>query len=223
MFPSTESSPPADDLRVLIAEDHRLVADALTTMFSLAGGFEVCGQTESGGEAVELFIRLSPDLVLMDVSLDGLNGVEATRRIVEADPDAKILVLTMHDDTDTIASAIAAGALGFVPKNADREDLFRAVAAVAAGDAYLHQKATRDLLSRVAPLVNADSPVERLTAREHEVLKLLTEGLSSKEIASSLSVGEQTIKTHLSHIYQKLGAVDRAQAVAIGLRRGLID
>lgn len=217
------SAPSRRALRVLIVEDHRLVADALATVFELADGVEVCATTDSGQGAVRLAAELDPDVVLMDVSLNGLNGIEATRQIIEADPDAKILVLTMHDDVDTLTSAIASGASGFVPKNADREDLFRAVIAVANGDAFLHQTTTRVLLSRVAPIVDAESAGERLSPRETEVLELLSQGLSTKEIASALIIGEQTVKTHLSHIYQKLGAGDRAQAVAIALRRGLIS
>ena len=216
-------APQPRPIRVAIAEDHALVADALGTMFTLVDGFEVVGQVTSGNDAVSLAVRLRPDVFLMDVGLVGLNGLEATRQIVEAVPSVRVLVLTMHDDAMTVARAVAAGAAGFLPKNAQREDLFHAVQAVAAGGGFLHEQVTSGFLSTVAPLVSTSLAVERLTDRELEVLQLLSHGRSTKEIARELVVADETVKSHLTRIYQKLGVADRTAAVALALRRGLVS
>lgn len=213
----------SDPVRVAIAEDHALVAEALSTMFSLVDGFEVVGHVTSGDEAVELAERLRPDVFLMDVALVGLNGLEATRLITERTPSVRVLVLTMHDDVPTVTRAVAAGAAGFVPKNAKREDLFRAVESIAAGGGFLHEQVTSGFLSSVAPLVETSLSSERLTDRELDVLRHLSHGRSTKDIAQALRVSDETVKTHLTHIYQKLGVGDRTAAVALALRRGLVS
>ncbi len=210
-------------VRVAIAEDHSLVAEALATMFSLVDGFEVVGQVSSGDDAIALAERLRPDVFLMDVGLDGLNGLEATRQIRQRTPSVRVLVLSMHDDVMTVARAVAAGAAGFVPKNAERTELFRAVESVASGGGFLHQHVTGGFLSAVAPMVEASLSGERLTDRELEVLRNLSYGRSTREIAQSLVVSDETVKSHLTHIYQKLGVGDRTAAVAAALRRGLVS
>ena len=209
-------------VRVAIAEDHALVADALATMFDLVDGFEVVGRVASGDEAVALAEEQRPDVFLMDVALVGLNGLEATRQIVDRVPSVRVLVLTMHDDVATVARAVAAGAAGFVPKNAKREDLFRAVQSIADGNGFLHEQVTSRFLQSVGPLVESSLSAERLTDRELEVLRHLSYGRSTKEIAKLLVVSEETVKTHLTRIYQKLGVGDRTAAVALALRRGLV-
>ena len=212
-----------DVVRVAIAEDHALVAEALATMFSLVEGFEVVGSVTSGDDAVELAERLRPDVFLMDVALVGLNGLEATRLIVERVPEVRVLVLTMHDDVTTVARAVAAGASGFVPKNAKREELFHAVQTIAGGGGFLNEQVTGRFLATVAPLVDSSLSSERLTERELDVLRLLSHGRSTREIAQALVVSDETVKSHLTHIYQKLGVGDRTAAVALALRRGLVS
>ena len=199
--------PGSTPVRVAIAEDHALVAEALETMFSLVDGFEVVGRAVSGDEAVALAERLHPDVFLMDVALKGLNGIEATRQIVQNVPGVRVLVLTMHDDVATVARAVAAGAAGLVPKNAKRDELFRAVEAIAGGGGYLDEHLS----------------AERLTDRELDVLRLLSHGGSTRDIAQALVVSEETVKSHLGRIYQKLGVGDRTSAVALALRRGLVS
>lgn len=199
------------------------MAEALATMFSLVDDIEVVGRVSSGDDAVALAERLRPDVFLMDVGLDGLNGLEATRQIAQRVPSVRVLVLTMHDDVATVARAVAAGAAGFLPKNAAREDLFRAVESVAAGSGYLHEQVTSAFLSAVAPLVETSLSAERLTDRELDVLRSLSNGSSTKEIASALLVSDETVKSHLTRIYQKLGVGDRTAAVAVALRRGLVS
>ena len=209
-------------VRLLIVEDHKLVADALATMLSFEPHVEVVAVTASGTTAVDLYERHRPDVVLMDITLEGLNGLESTRAIRSRHPDARIVVLTMHNEDEMVTQAVASGALGFVPKNVDRAGLLAAISAVSAGEAYLHPSITRAFLGRVAPLADASLAAERLTEREREVLEQLAQGRSTKQIAAELVVSEETIKTHLSRIYQKLGVSDRVQAVVMAIRQGLV-
>lgn len=208
--------------RIAIVEDHKVVAEALSTMLSLVEGFEVVGRTSSGSEALALVEETDPDVVLMDINLEGLNGIEATREILKKRPESRILILSMHDDHLTVTSAVAAGAAGFLPKNVDRDELVTAINAIAQGKGFLAPDVTRPFLSRIGGLANEIAARERLTDREREVLEELAQGKSTREMAESLVVAEETIKTHLTHIYQKLGVSDRVQAVALALRRGLV-
>lgn len=209
-------------VRIAIVEDHKVVADALTTMLTFADGFEIVGTAASGNDAIDLASEIKPDVILMDVTLQGLNGIEATREIMKNLPNAKVLVLSMHDDQETVTNAIAAGAAGFLPKNVDRDELVTAIRAVADGKGFLHPEVTRPFLDRVGNLADEVSSKERLTEREKMVLDELAQGKSTKQIAEALVVAEETVKTHLTHIYQKLGVTDRVQAVALALRRGLV-
>lgn len=192
-------------------------------MLSFSEGFEVVGLADSGEGIVEIVGQRKPAVALMDVSLVGLGGIEATRRIIDEHPCTKVLILTMHDDPETVRDAVAAGASGFVPKNVGREDLTAAIRAVAAGGGFLHPSVTRPFLKAFGQMAeSAAQPRVRLTERERDVLEQLATGKSTKEIAKVLFVGEETVKTHLSSVYQKLGVNDRVQAVAAALRRGLV-
>lgn len=198
------------------------MAEALATMLSFSEGFEVVGFADSGEGIVDIVARQSPDIALMDVSLLGMGGIEATRRIVEGGHATRVLVLTMHDDPETVRDAISAGASGFLPKNVGRNDLADAIRAVAAGGGFLHPSVTRPFLKAYGELAESAHPQIRLTERELDVLEELAAGKTTKEIARVLFVGEETVKTHLSSVYQKLGVSDRVQAVAFALRRGLV-
>ncbi len=209
-------------IRLAIAEDHQLVAEALATMLGFSDQIQVVGVVPSGTEIVDLDERLEPDVILMDVSLQGLNGIEATRAIVRRRPEARVVVLTMHDDSETVTGAMAAGAVGFLPKNAGRIDLVTAVEAVARGEGYIHPTVTRTFLDKVGPLADRSLAAERLTERERQVLECLAAGSSTRQIADTLVLGEETVKSHLARIYQKLGVNDRVGAVALALRRGLV-
>ncbi len=185
-------------------------------------GFEVVGAVQSGEEIVDLANTKDPDVILMDLNLEGMDGVEATRQIVAHNPRAKILVLSMHDSQETVTQAIAAGVSGFLPKSVDHAELITAVKAVASGEGFLHPKITRPLLERVGNLANEAMDRDRLTEREMSVLEELAEGKSSREIAEVLHIAEETVKTHLARIYRKLGVSDRVQAVALAIRKGLV-
>lgn len=209
-------------IKILIAEDHRVVGEALATMLSFSEGMVVVGTAVSGEEAVELTETTRPDVVLMDVALEGLNGIEATRRIRRKFVSTRVLVLSMHDDQDTVGEAVAAGASGFLPKNVSRAELVAAVRAVAEGAGFLHPSVTRPFLDRMGRLVTKEQSKQHLTEREQVVLQELALGKSTKQISETLVVSEETVKSHLARIYRKLGVSDRVQAVALALRRGLV-
>ena len=210
-------------VRVAIAEDHRVVADALATMLAFEDGYEIVGVVSSAQEIVELTAATRPDVVLMDVGLADGDGIDATRDVLEVHPSCRVPVLSMHDDAETVARAIGAGAAGYLPKNTTRAELLEALVAVTAGDGYLHPSITGAFLERIRPLATeaATSP-SALTVREHEVLEHLVDGMSTRQIAGALAVSEETVKTHLTRVYQKLGGTDRVQAVATALRAGIV-
>jgi two-component system response regulator DegU len=209
-------------IRVAIVEDHRVVAQALETMLSFDENFEVIASTTSGADSVELAIQVEPDVVLMDVKLEGLNGIEATRQILMRRPGMKVLILSMYDDQETVLQAVAAGAAGYLPKNVEKDELIHAIRAVAEGKGFLHPDVTRAFLARIGALADKDASRERLTDRERQVLEELSMGKTTKQIAESLFLSEETVKSHLSHVYRKLGVGDRVEAVAVALRQGLI-
>lgn len=221
-LPGTGGAVPARSIRILIVEDHTVLAQALGTMLSFEHAFEVLGAVASGEEAVAVCLEQHPDVVLMDYKLKGLNGVEATREISRLAPCTRVLILSMFDSQDVVVAAVAAGAAGFLPKNVDREELVRAIRAVADGKGFLHPEVTMPFLERIGALAKKADSRERLTEREQSVLQELALGKTTREIAGSLVVSEETVKTHLAHIYQKLGVNDRVQAVALALRQGLV-
>jgi len=218
-MPQPGESPP---IRILIAEDHTVLAQALGTMLGFDQAFKVVGTVPSGDEAIKACVELKPDVVLMDYKLRGLNGIEATKEISRLVPSTRVLILSMYDNQETVVGAVAAGAAGFLPKNVDREELKRAIHAIAEGKGFLHPEVTMPFLERIGAMAKKADSRERLTDREQVVLQELAQGKPTKEIAGTLVVSEETVKTHLAHIYQKLGVNDRVQAVALALRRGLV-
>ena len=203
-------------ITVLIADDHPIVRDGLRGIFT-GRGFEVVGEAANGAEAVVLAERLRPDVVLMDLRMPGTDGVTAIRRLAEAAPDVRVLVLTTYDTDAEVLPAIEAGATGYLLKDAPREDLFRAVEAAARGEAVLSPAVASRLMGRVR-----EPAREPLSQREREVLTLVARGSTNKEAAKKLFISEATVKTHLIHVYAKLGVNDRAAAVAVAFERGLL-
>ncbi|MFF8838827.1 response regulator [Streptomyces sp. NPDC015130] len=209
------------DITLLIVDDHPVVRDGLRGMFAAAGsGFRVLGEASGGVEGVELALRLDPDVVLMDLRMPGGSGVDAIAELTRRGARSRVLVLTTYDtDTDTLP-AIEAGATGYLLKDAPREELFAAVRSAAEGRTVLSPAVATRLVTAVrTPVPVADAT---LSAREAEILGLVAKGTANRAIAAELFISEATVKTHLTHIYGKLGVKDRAAAVATGYDRGIL-
>ena len=212
-------------VRVLVVDDQELVRTGLRGILRSRFGFEIVGELSSGEGVVEAVNALEPDVVVMDVRMPHVDGVEATRRLREAADEPPVLVLTTFDDEEVLAGALRAGAAGFLLKGVPAEDLQRAVRAVAAGDSWLDPAVTGRVLSAYRDGATPAQPgvaVEVLTPRERDVLALIGEGLSNTEIAQTLTLGEGTIKTHVGHIFAKLQLRDRAAAVVFAFDHGLV-
>ena len=203
-------------ITVLIADDHPIVRDGLRGIFT-SRGFEVLGEAANGAEAVALAERLRPDVVLMDLRMPGTDGVAAITELARLGNPARVLVLTTYDTDSDVLPAVEAGATGYLLKDAPREDLFRAVEAAARGEAVLSPAVASRLMGRVR-----EPAREPLSQREREVLTLVARGSTNKEAAKKLFISEATVKTHLIHVYAKLGVKDRAAAVAVAFERGLL-
>ncbi|CAL9484177.1 DNA-binding response regulator [Streptomyces sp. DH-12] len=214
-------------IRVLIADDQQMVRQGFTVLLNTQPDIEVVGQAVNGLDAVEQVGELVPDVVLMDIRMPELGGIEATARITAATPEVKVLVLTTFDLDEYVYEALRAGASGFLLKDASAEQLAEAVRVVAAGDALLAPGVTRRLIAEFSRLdPRPRTPLRRrvgdLTERETEVLSLIAQGLSNAEIAVRLVVAEQTVKTHVGRILVKLGLRDRTQAAVFAYESGLV-
>ncbi|MBV8217348.1 MAG: response regulator transcription factor [Solirubrobacterales bacterium] len=213
-------------IRVLICDDQPLVRAGFRTILGSKRDIEVVGEAENGADAVTLAERRHPDVILMDIRMPVLDGVEATRRLVAAGTSARILVLTTFDLDEYVHAAIRAGASGFLLKDVTPAKLLEAIRIVAGGDALLAPSVTRRLLERFAstlpPGEDSRPALAELTSRETEVLRLLASGMSNAEIASELVVSEATVKTHISSVLRKLGLRDRVQAVIVAYESGLV-
>ncbi len=214
-----------DVIRILIVDDHEMVRDGLAVMLSRQDDFSVVGEAQNGLEAVEKARELQPDVVLMDLRMPELNGVDAMRRIRDELPDLKFLVLTTYDTDEYIFDAIEAGAKGYLLKDTSREELFRAVRAVHRGESLIEPGVQSRLLDRLAQLsrqATQNSSNETLSGRETEVLELMAHGSANKAIAAVLSISESTVKTHVSNIFQKLEVGQRTEAVTKAMSLGII-
>jgi DNA-binding NarL/FixJ family response regulator len=206
-----------DKIKILIVDDHPVVRSGLQGMLSAQAGFEVIGEAVDGAGAVEFAEQNTPDVILMDLKMPGMDGVSAISKIKASAPEIHILVLTTYDSDADIMPAIEAGATGYLLKDTPRDDLFRAIRSAANGESVLAPTVAARLMGRMrAPAEEA------LTSRELEVLELLAEGLLNKEIAQKLHISEATVKTHLLHIYAKLNVDGRTAAVTEALKRGIL-
>jgi DNA-binding NarL/FixJ family response regulator len=213
-------------IRVLLADDQELVRSGFRLILELAEGIEVVGEAGDGQQALRLAKELRPDVVLMDVRMPVLDGIEATRRLGRAGIEARVLVLTTFDLDEYVYAAVRAGASGFLLKDAPREQLVTAVRTIARGEALLAPAITRRLIERFitrSTPTRAALGLAELSARELEVLRLLARGLSNAEIAAALFLGEATVKTHLARIFTKLELRDRVQAVVFAYESGLVE
>lgn len=210
-------------IRVLLADDHRMLREGLRRSLT-EEGFDVVGEADNGEQAVRLAAELEPDIVLMDVSMPEMDGVEATRQIRATDTATRVLMLTMHADQEVLADAIRAGASGYLVKDCSTEEISEALRMAAKGDTALSPQLAATMLDEVRRL-EAPGPADEehvITKREEEVLQLIADGASTPEVASQLYISQKTVKNHLASIYQKLDARDRTQAVLQAVRMGIV-
>ncbi|MCU1597584.1 MAG: response regulator transcription factor [Glaciihabitans sp.] len=203
-------------IRVLVADDHPIVRSGIVALLQTAPDVEVVGEATSGLEAVDLALALSPDLVLMDLRMPGIDGDEATARILAARPSVRVLILTTYESDDSILTAIEAGASGYLLKAAPQEEILAGVRSVASGEVALAPSIAALLVQRLK------SPAPTLSPREIEVLTLVAAGQSNPSIAATLFISEATVKTHLLHVFEKLGVSDRTRAVTKAMELGLL-
>jgi DNA-binding NarL/FixJ family response regulator len=213
---------PSGKTLVLVADDHALFRYGMRAMLNSDPQFEVIGEAATGEEAVALAAELGPDIVLMDIQMPGLNGIEATRKIVRADPEVGVVVVTMFEEDDSVFAAMRAGARGYVLKGGDADEVVKVVRAVAEGGAHFGPDVARRLMGFFSSPKHAPTEVfPELTAREGEVLDLIARGLNNTEIADRLYVSQKTVRNHVSNTFLKLQVADRAQAIIRAREAGL--
>ena len=206
-------------IRIIIADDHSVVRKGLSLLLSSHEGFEVIGEAANGEEAIAKALELTPDIMLMDLVMPIVDGISATREILRLKPEMKILILTSFSDADHAIPALEAGALGYLLKENDPEEVILAITKLAGGEKQIHPKVTEGLLSALQTQRRPEHQLlDTLTNRERDVLKEITNGKSNKEIASSLFISEKTVKTHVSNILSKLDLQDRTQAALFAIR-----
>lgn len=212
-----------EPVRILIADDHTLFRDSLKALFASLPDLVVVGQAATGAEAIILAEQHQPDVVLMDIQMPGLNGIEATRQIVQTSPHIGVIIVTMFDDNDSVFAAMRAGARGYILKGADQEEMLRTIQAVARGEALFGPT----IAARLMHFFSASSPTPQpdlfpeLTDREREILELLARGRNNSDIARELIIAMKTVRNHISNIFTKLQVVDRAQAIIRAREAGL--
>ncbi len=216
----------ADEIRLLLADDHAVVRSGLRMLLQAQPDMKIIGEAETGQEAIRRVAELRPDVVLMDIEMPGMNGIEATRRIKAEAPQAAVLALTMYEDDQYFFEMLRAGASGYVPKRAAPDELVSAIRAVSRGEVFLYPslagRLVQDYLLRGRP-EEQEPATDDLTAREQEVLKLIAEGLSNNEIADRLVISAKTVDRHRENIMRKLNLHNRVDLVKYALRKGLID
>ncbi len=213
------SGPVSGPVRVVLVDDHALVRSGLAQLLDAADDIEVVGQASDGAAALAVLAETRPDVVVMDLQMPGVDGVTATRRVVAEHPETQVLVLTSFSDTERIVAALDAGAVGYLLKDADPDDVIEGVRAVSRGESPIHPRAARSLLGarRAAPAL------PDLTPRETEVLSLVRAGLANKQIARRLGITERTVKAHLTSTFARIGVQDRTQAAVWAERHGVGD
>jgi DNA-binding NarL/FixJ family response regulator len=210
-------------IRVLVADDQSMIRAGFRRLLADESDIDVVAEADNGLEAVDKVSRFTPDVVLMDIRMPQLDGIEATRRILSDNPSARILILTTFDLDEFVSEALHAGASGFVLKDDPPEQLIAAIRTVAAGDALLSPAVTKRVIKRFASVARPAPPKEldELTEREREIFRLIASGLSNAEIGKELFISETTVKTHVTHVFQKLNVRDRVQAVVLAYQSGL--
>jgi DNA-binding NarL/FixJ family response regulator len=216
-----------ETIRLLLVDDQRLMRDGLRILLELESDFEVVGEVENGAQALTAYRQLSPDVILMDIRMPEMDGVEATRRLRETDPNAKVIILTTFDDDEYVFEGLRAGALGYLLKDVSGDELADAIRKVAAGGSMIEPSVARKVVAefaRLAPVTTEakEELIEPLSEREIEILKLVSQGLTNREIANKLFLAEGTVKNYVTSILQKIDARDRTQAAIRARELGLL-
>jgi DNA-binding NarL/FixJ family response regulator len=207
-------------IRILLADDHAVVRQGFKLIINQEPDMEVVGEASDGADAVKLTQQLRPDVVIMDIAMPKLNGVEATRRIVENNPDSKVVILSMHKDAVYVRETLRSGAKGYLVKDSIDHDLLRAIRAIAQGDAFLSPEVSNTVLVDYQQVAD---PFDQLTAREREVLQMLAEGRVAKEIATALDISVYTVDAHRGRIMKKLSLHSSTEIVRFAMRKGLVQ
>ncbi|NSL51769.1 response regulator transcription factor [Calidifontibacillus erzurumensis] len=227
-------------IKIVIIDDHQLFREGVKRILEFEKGFEVVAEGSNGNEAIALVEQYKPDVVVMDINMPQMNGVEATAKLVERFPDVKVLILSIHDDESYVTHVMKTGARGYLLKEMDADSLIEAVKVVAEGGSYLHHKVTHNLVKEFRRLaagateggnnssngtlknVEYQKPLHLLTRRECEVLQMLADGKSNRSIGETLFISEKTVKNHVSNILQKMNVNDRTQAVIVAIKNGWV-
>ena len=226
-----------DVIRIVIIDDHQLFREGVKRILTMEPGLDVVAEGGDGSDALSLVETHQPDVVLMDINMPNMNGVEATKELVEKFPEVKVLILSIHDDETYVTHVLKTGAAGYLLKEMDANSLIEAVKVVGSGGAYIHPKVTHNLINEFRRLANGDGtetteigfkeveyrkPLHILTRRECEVLQLMTDGYSNRMIGEALYISEKTVKNHVSNILQKMNVNDRTQAVVESIKNGWV-
>jgi len=220
--------------KIIIVDDHQLFREGVKRILDFEDSFEVVAEGDDGVNIVNLYEQNIPDVVLMDINMPGRNGVEATADLIAEFPEAKVMMLSIHDDESYVTHALKSGALGYMLKEMDADDIVDAIKVVAKGGSYLHPKVTKNLVAEFRRLSEHENkgnfhqteirrPFHLLTKRECEVLQLLTDGQSNRTIGETLYISEKTVKNHVSSILQKMNVNDRTQAVVTAIKNGWVE
>jgi DNA-binding NarL/FixJ family response regulator len=210
-------------IKVLIVDDHAMMRDGIKALISLHGDIEIVGEASEGKQAIERAQELMPDVVIMDIAMAGMDGLEATRRLKKENPKLKVLVLTQHDNKEYVLSTLKAGAAGYIPKRAMGSELVSAIRATYRGGSFLYPSAATALIGEYQQHAEKMEPYDRLTAREREILKLTAEGHTSREIADMLFLSAKTVMGHRMKIMEKLDLHNRTELIKYAMRRGIIS
>lgn len=210
-------------IKVLLVDDHEMVRIGLSAVLSTEEDLEIVGEASNGEDGIRLAQAYKPDVIMMDLVMDGMDGVETTRRIMELMPDSKVIVLTSYVDDDKLYPVIEAGAFSYLLKTSRAAEIAEAIRAAARGQSVLEPQVTAKMMNRLRETKQQDNAHEELTEREMEVLRLIAEGKSNQEIADTLFIGVKTVKFHVTNLLAKLGVEDRTQAAIYALKNGLMD
>lgn len=210
-------------IKVLLVDDHAIIRDGIRALISLHDDIEIAGEASEGNEAIEKTRELAPDVIVMDLAMPGMDGLEATRRITKQNPKAKVLVLTQHDNKEYILSAIKAGSAGYVSKRALGSELVSAIRAVYHGESFLYPSAATALVEDYRQQAQGGDAYDELTPREREILKLIADGHTSRDIANMLFISLKTVMGHRTRIMGKLGLHNHTELIRYAMRKGIVS